>query len=59
MKISKITFREDEKGSQAWIVINAESGEYLGTWHITDKDLVEWLKKNMPKKIGFNEEQLK
>ena len=53
MKIDKITF----KNEHAWIVIKFEDGDYLGTWHVVNRDFVESIRKEMPKSISFEENQ--
>jgi len=47
MKIDKITF----KNHHAWIVVKADDGIYLGTWHIVHTPFVEAIQKEMPNKI--------
>lgn len=49
MIIDKITFKDN----QAWIVIRSENGDYLGTWHTTNSNFVEALRKENPKFIKF------
>lgn len=49
MKIKKITFANE----QAWIVIESEDGEYIGTWHCIHPKFVELLRKEMPEGIEF------
>lgn len=48
MKIDKITF----KNNQAWVTIYKD-GVYLGTWHIIEPSLVDWLRQNNPGKLRF------
>jgi len=55
MKIDKITF----KNNQAWLSIRSKEGDYLGTWHIVNLELVETLKKETPKEIRFEKCQKK
>ncbi len=47
MKIDKITF----KNSQAWIVVESDNDEYLGTWHVANSEFVKALQKELPNKI--------
>ncbi len=49
MKIDKITF----KNNQAWLVIKDNDGDYLGTWHVVNSDMVDVIKHIMPKEIEF------
>ena len=51
MKIRKITF--DMQETQAWLVIESEQGDYLGTWHTNDKNFVNALIKERPKGLKF------
>jgi hypothetical protein len=53
MKIDKITF----KNNQVWITIYSENGiDYLGTWHSTNLEFVEAIRKLMPSKLEFKYE---
>jgi len=46
--IDKITFKND----QAWVVMRSQIGEdYIGTWHITNKEFVKFLRESNPKEI--------
>lgn len=47
MKIDKITFKEN----QAWLVIRSKDNVYLGTWHTTDPEFVNALRKENPTEI--------
>ena len=42
MKIRKVTF----KNNQAWLSIEDDNGEYLGTWHVVDITLVNVIRKS-------------
>ncbi len=49
MKIDKITF----KNEQAWVVIRDHVNEYLGTWHVIQKEAVDYLRQFNPKELHF------
>ena len=50
MKIKKTTF----KNKQAWLTIESESGEYLGTLHVVHPGLAECIQKEAPTKVIIN-----
>ena len=50
MKIDKITF----KNNQAWLVLQDNDGNYLGTWHVINLDFVEYIRTINPKEMFFD-----
>ena len=53
IKIDKITF----KNNQAWVVLRSEKNdEYLGTWHVNNKEFVNLLQVSLPKSMELNKE---
>ena len=47
MKIDKITFKKNH----AWLAIYSKEKEYLGTWHVTNPEFVDVLRKEHPKNL--------
>ena len=47
MKIDKVTF----KNNQAWLAIRNDDGEYIGTFHVVNPELVKLIKLDLPEEL--------